>query len=48
MKDPNGYNVRAVGRALQILNCFDDEHPEQGVSEVAQAMVTRYSSQKTT
>jgi IclR family transcriptional regulator, KDG regulon repressor len=38
MKDPNDYNVRAVERALQILNCFDDEHPERGVSEIAQAV----------
>jgi IclR family transcriptional regulator, KDG regulon repressor len=37
-KDPNGYNVRAVERALQILECFDDEHPERGVSEIAQAV----------
>lgn len=38
MKDPNGYNVRAVERALQILECFDDENPERGVSEIAQAV----------
>jgi IclR family transcriptional regulator, KDG regulon repressor len=37
-KDPNGYNVRAVERALQILECFDDEHPERGVSDIAQAV----------
>ncbi|MBN1450551.1 MAG: IclR family transcriptional regulator [Anaerolineales bacterium] len=36
MKDPNEYNVRAVERALQILDCFDDEHPERGISEIAQ------------
>jgi DNA-binding IclR family transcriptional regulator len=36
MKDPNEYNVRAVERALQILGCFDDEHPERGISEIAQ------------
>jgi len=36
MKDPQEYNVRAVERALQILKCFDDEHPERGVSEIAQ------------
>lgn len=35
MKDPNDYNVRAVERALQILSCFDDKHPERGVSEIA-------------
>lgn len=35
MKEPNGYNVRAVERALQILNSFDDEHPERGVSEIS-------------
>jgi IclR family transcriptional regulator, KDG regulon repressor len=38
IKDPNDYNVRAVERALQILSCFDDEHPERGVSEIAQAV----------
>jgi len=38
LKNPNGYNVRAVERALQILECFDDQHPERGVSEVAQAV----------
>lgn len=38
MKDPNDYNVRAVERALQILGCFDDEHPERGISEIAEAV----------
>ena len=38
MKDPNEYNVRAVERALQILECFDDQHPERGISEIAQAV----------
>ncbi len=38
MKDPNEYNVRAVERALQILGCFDDEHPERGISEIALAV----------
>jgi len=38
MKDPQEYNVRAVERALQILGCFDDEHPERGVSEIAQGV----------
>jgi len=37
-KDPAGYNVRAVERALQILECFDNEHPERGVSEIAQSV----------
>jgi len=36
MKDPQEYNVRAVERALRILDSFDDEHPERGVSEIAQ------------
>jgi IclR family transcriptional regulator, KDG regulon repressor len=36
MKDPTEYNVRAVERALQILNSFDDQHPERGLSEIAQ------------
>jgi DNA-binding MarR family transcriptional regulator len=38
MKDPTDYNVRAVERALQILGCFDNEHPERGISEIAQAV----------
>ncbi len=38
MKDQREYNVRAVERALQILGCFDDENPERGVSEIAQAV----------
>jgi IclR family KDG regulon transcriptional repressor len=38
IKDPHGYNVRAVERALQILESFDDEHPEMGVSEISQAV----------
>lgn len=36
MEDPTIYNVRAVERAIHILLCFDDEHPERGVSEIAQ------------
>jgi IclR family KDG regulon transcriptional repressor len=31
-------NVRAVERALQILGCFDEKHPDRGVSEIAQAV----------
>ena len=38
MKNPNDYNVRAVERALQIMGCFDDEHPERGISDIAQAV----------
>jgi len=38
MKDPTDYNVRAVERALQILECFDNEHAERGISEIAQAV----------
>lgn len=38
MKDPTEYNVRSVERAFQILGCFDDEHPERGISEIAQAV----------
>ncbi len=38
MKDPNDYNVRAVERALQIMGCFDDDHPERGISDIAQAV----------
>ena len=37
-KDPNDYNVRAVERALQILSCFDDQHQERGISDIAQAV----------
>ncbi len=37
-RDPNEYNVRAIERALQILECFDDEHPARGVSEIAEAV----------
>lgn len=36
MRDPSDYNVRAVERALQILECFDDHHPERGVSEISE------------
>jgi DNA-binding IclR family transcriptional regulator len=38
MKDPSEYNVRSVERAFQIMSCFDDEHPERGISEIAQAV----------
>jgi len=37
-KNPEDYNVRAVERALLILNCFDDDHPERGISEIAEAV----------
>jgi len=36
MRDQTEYNVRAVERALQILDCFDDNHPEMGVSDIAE------------
>ncbi len=38
MSETSGANVRAVERALQILACFDDEHPERGISDIAQAV----------
>ena len=38
MKDPTEYNVRAVERALQILGCFDDEHPERSLSDISQVV----------
>ena len=38
MKNPNDYNVRAVERALQILNSFTDDNPEMGISEISQAV----------
>jgi DNA-binding IclR family transcriptional regulator len=37
-KNPNDYNVRAVERAISILNCFDDKTPERGVSEIAKVV----------
>jgi DNA-binding IclR family transcriptional regulator len=36
MNDSSIYNVRAVERAVQILSSFDTEHPERGVTEIAQ------------
>ncbi len=36
-KKLNGYNVRAVERAVQILSSLDDEHPERSLSEIVQA-----------
>jgi len=37
-KEPHTtYNVRAVERAVNILASFDQDHAEQGVSEIAQA-----------
>jgi DNA-binding IclR family transcriptional regulator len=36
-KDPKTYNVRAVERAMRVLSSFDNEHAEQGISEIAQA-----------
>ena len=38
MSETSSANVRAVERALQILACFDDEHPERGISDIAQAV----------
>ena len=38
MKNPSEYNVRAVERAIQILGCFDNQHPERGISEIAQVV----------
>ncbi len=38
MRDQTEYNVRAVERALQILNSFDDENPERGISEISEAI----------
>jgi len=36
MPDAAAYNVRVIERAMCILGCFDDEHPERGLSEIAQ------------
>jgi IclR family transcriptional regulator, KDG regulon repressor len=38
MSDVTDYNVRAVERALQILKSFDDQHPERGVTEIAEVV----------
>ncbi len=38
MRDQSEYNVRSVERALQLLNSFDDEHPERGISEISEAV----------
>lgn len=38
MKDPTDYNVRAVERALQIMACFDNDHAERGISDIALAV----------
>jgi IclR family transcriptional regulator, KDG regulon repressor len=38
MRDQTEYNVRAVERAIQILNSFDDAHPERGVTEISDAI----------
>jgi IclR family KDG regulon transcriptional repressor len=38
MSEPTEYNVRAIERALQILKSFDDQHPERGVSEIAEVV----------
>jgi DNA-binding IclR family transcriptional regulator len=35
MGEPSDKNVRAVERAIMILNSFDDEHPERGVTDIA-------------
>jgi len=34
----SAYSVRAVERALHILECFDDNHAEMGISEIAHAV----------
>jgi IclR family KDG regulon transcriptional repressor len=35
MREPSDKNVRAVERAITILNSFDDDHPERGVTDIA-------------
>lgn len=37
MKDSTIYNVRVIERAMQILACFDDEHPEMSLAEIVRA-----------
>jgi DNA-binding IclR family transcriptional regulator len=36
MKDPKDYNVRAIERAIQILDCFNNDNPSWGLTEIAQ------------
>ncbi|MFN8483423.1 MAG: IclR family transcriptional regulator [Anaerolineae bacterium] len=36
-RDPSEYNVRAIERALQILECFDDAQPTRSVTQIAEA-----------
>lgn len=36
MKNPDAYNVRSIERAIQILDCFDDDHPTWGLTELAE------------
>jgi DNA-binding IclR family transcriptional regulator len=37
MDDQSPHNVRAIERALRILDVFDDQLPEMGISEIAAA-----------
>lgn len=37
-RDSSEYNVRAIERAFEILNCFDDAHPARGITEIAHAV----------
>ena len=37
-RDASEYNVRAIERAFQILDSFDDAHPTRGISEIALAV----------
>jgi DNA-binding IclR family transcriptional regulator len=37
-KEREDYHVRAVQRALRILNCFNDENPYLGVSEISEML----------
>jgi DNA-binding IclR family transcriptional regulator len=38
MDEQAASNVRSIQRALRILDSFDDQHPEMGVSEIAVAV----------
>jgi IclR family KDG regulon transcriptional repressor len=38
MANQKDYNVRSVERAMDILACFEDAHPEMGIIEIAQAV----------
>ncbi len=36
MREQSNNNVRAVERAIKILNSFDEDHPDRGVTDIAE------------